>query len=133
MRFSNLRIMAMLVISLPALPARAKSLGWTAGMDAVSMDPHSSNSTFTNAFVTNVYESLVRFDDKLKIEPALAESWKITTPMVWRFNLRRGVKFHNGEAFGADDVVFTWARVNSPGSLVRGNLSDIKEVRKVDQ
>jgi len=134
MRISNLRIMAMLVISLAAaLPASAKTLAWTAGMDAVSMDPHSSNSTFTNAFVTNVYESLVRFDDKLKIEPALAESWKMTTPMVWRFNLRRGVKFHNGEAFGADDVVFTWARVNSPGSLVRGNLSDIKEVRKVDQ
>ena len=36
------------------------------------------------------------------------------------------------EAFDADDVVFSWQRVNTPGSLVKGNLSDLKDVRKVD-
>ncbi|MCW5261424.1 ABC transporter substrate-binding protein [Verminephrobacter eiseniae] len=135
MKISNLRLVlgVMLAIGVhTALPAKTL-LTWTAGLDALSMDPHSSTNSFTNAFVTNVYESLVRFNDKLQIEPALAESWKMRNPVVWRFHLRRGVKFHNGEAFDADDVVFTWSRASSPGSLVRINLSDIKEVRKVDQ
>jgi len=105
---------------------------WTASLDALSMDPHSTNNSFTNAFVGNVYESLVRFNEKLQIEPALASSWKTLSPTVWRFTLRQGVKFHGGESFDADDVVFSWQRTNTPGALVKGNLSDIKDVRKVD-
>lgn len=112
--------------------APAQSLTWSANLDALSMDPHSTNNSFTNAFVSNIYEALVRFNDKLQIEPALATSWKVVSPTVWRFTLRQGVKFHNGETFDADDVVFSWQRVNTPGSLVKGNLSDIKDVRKVD-
>ena len=112
--------------------APAQTLTWSASLDALSMDPHSTNNSFTNGFMGNIYESLVRFNEKLEIEPALATSWKLQSPTVWRFTLRQGVKFHGGESFDADDVVFTWQRVNTPGSLVKGNLSDIKEVRKVD-
>lgn len=112
--------------------ANAATFTWSAGNDALSMDPHSTNHSFTNAFVSNIYESLVRFNDKLQIEPALATSWKVVSPTVWRYTLRQGVKFHNGESFDADDVVFSWQRVNTPGSLVKGNLSDLKDVRKVD-
>ena len=113
-------------------PAPVQPLTWSANLDALSMDPHSTNNSFTNAFVSNIYEALVRFNDKLQIEPALATSWKVMSPTVWRFTLRQGVKFHNGESFDADDVVFSWQRVNTPGSLVKGNLSDLKDVRKVD-
>jgi peptide/nickel transport system substrate-binding protein len=122
-------------IGLAAAPAQAQptqTLTWAASLDALSMDPHSTNNSFTNAFVGNVYESLVRFNEKLQIEPALATSWKVMSPTVWRFTLRQGVKFHGGESFDADDVVFSWQRVNTPGSLVKGNLSDLKDVRKVD-
>ncbi|HEY3048487.1 MAG TPA: ABC transporter substrate-binding protein, partial [Polaromonas sp.] len=112
--------------------AGAATFTWSSNLDALSMDPHSTNNSFTNAFVSNIYESLVRFNDKLQIEPALATSWKLVSPTVWRYTLRQGVKFHNGESFDADDVVFSWQRVNTPGSLVKGNLSDLKDVRKVD-
>jgi peptide/nickel transport system substrate-binding protein len=54
------------------------------------------------------------------------------SPTVWRFTLRQGVKFHGGEAFDADDVVFSFQRSNTPGAMVKGNLSDVKDVRKVD-
>lgn len=123
---------AALALSLTFGAAHAQTLTWSASLDALSMDPHSTNNSFTNAFVGNLYEGLTRFNDKLQIEPALATSWRVVSPTVWRFTLRQGVKFHGGESFDADDVVFTWQRVNTPGSLVKGNLSDIKDVRKVD-
>ena len=113
-------------------PVAAKNFTWAYNADVLTLDPHSSNNTFTNTFLGNVYEALVRHNDRMEIEPVLAERWERTTPTVWRFALRRGVVFHNGESFDADDVLFTWARVNSPGSMARGLLGAIKEVRKVD-
>ena len=126
------RAFAVLAFGITAGAAQANTFTWTSTLDALSMDPHATNNSFTNAFVGNIYESLVRFNDKLEIEPALATSWKTLSPTVWRFTLRQNVKFHGGETFDADDVVFSWQRTNTPGSLVKGNLSDLKEVRKVD-
>ncbi|WP_439549432.1 ABC transporter substrate-binding protein [Falsiroseomonas sp.] len=130
----NLALAALLALAAPiaSRDAEARNFTWAFNADVLTLDPHSSNNTFTNTFMGNVYEALVRHNDRIEIEPALAESWERTTPTIWRFNLRRNVVFHNGESFDADDVVFTWARVNSPGSMARGLLGAIKEVRKVD-
>jgi peptide/nickel transport system substrate-binding protein len=51
---------------------------------------------------------------------------------VWRFELRKGVTFHDGTPFTADDVVFTLARVAGEGSDMKSNVNDIKEVRKIN-
>lgn len=115
-----------------SVPAQAATFTWSASADALSMDPYSTNNTFTNSFMNNIYEALVRFNERMEIEPALAESWSTTSPTVWRFKLRRNVKFHNGEPMTADDVVFSWQRVQTPGSLTRLNLGNVKDVRKVD-
>jgi peptide/nickel transport system substrate-binding protein len=129
----HLALAALLALAAPiaSRDAEARNFTWAFNADVLTLDPHSSNNTFTNTFMGNVYEALVRHNDRIEIEPALAESWERTTPTIWRFNLRRNVVFHNGESFDADDVVFTWARVNSPGSMARGLLGAIKEVRKV--
>ncbi|UCG98356.1 MAG: ABC transporter substrate-binding protein, partial [Burkholderiales bacterium] len=132
MTLSVLRFVAAIVISLAGMAANARTLTWAASADALTMDPHATNNSFTTAFVSNVYETLVRFDDKLRIEPALAESWTVLSPTTWRFKLRRGVRFHNGDPLTADDVVFSWQRIQSPGALVKGTLGDILDVRKVD-
>ena len=110
----------------------AKTFTWAASADALSMDPYSTNNSFTNSFMNNIYEAMVRFNEKMEIEPALAESWQVTSPTVWRFKLRRNVKFHNGDAMTADDVVFSWQRIQSPGSISKLNLGNVKDVRKVD-
>jgi peptide/nickel transport system substrate-binding protein len=121
-----------LSMTLGSAGAEAKTFTWTASLDVMSMDPYSTNNSFTNSFMNNVYEGLVRFNEKVEIEPALAESWQNLSPTVWRFKLRRNVKFHNGEAMTADDVVFSWQRVQTPGSIAKLNLGDVKDVRKVD-
>ena len=117
---------------LAASPLHAKSFTWSFNGDIQTLDPHSSNNTFTNAFANNIYEGLTRHNDKIEIEPALAERWELVNPTTWRFTLRRGVKFHDGADFDADDVVFTWQRLNTPGALARRVVGDVKDVRKVD-
>ena len=119
-------------LTLATTAVQAKTFTWTASADALSMDPYSTNNSFTTAFMTNIYEGLVRFNEQLKVEPALAESWTSVSPTVIRFKLRQGVKFHNGEAFTADDVVFSWQRVQTPGSITKLDLGEIKDMRKVD-
>jgi peptide/nickel transport system substrate-binding protein len=123
---------AALLASALALPVEAKTFTWSFNADILTLDPHSSNNTFTNAFANNIYEGLTRHNDRIEIEPALAERWELVNPTTWRFHLRRGVTFHDGAAFDADDVVFTWARLNTPGALARRVIGDVKEIRKVD-
>ena len=100
--------------------------------DALSMDPHSLNETLQLSVTGNVYEPLVTRDKDLRLVPALATSWKQVSPTVWRFELRKGVKFHDGKPFTADDVVFSLARGAGDGSDMRSYTNDFKEVRKIN-
>jgi len=99
--------------------------------DALSLDPHSLNESLQLSVTANVYETLVGRNKDLSLAPLLATSWKQTSPTVWRFELRKGVVFHDGTPFTADDVVFSFARAQGDGSDMRATLSDIKAVRKV--
>ena len=99
--------------------------------DAQSMDPHSLNESLQLSFMANVYEPLVGRDKKLGLIPALATKWSQTSPTVWRFELRKGVSFHDGAPFSADDVVFSFKRAAGDGSDMKSYNSSIKEVRKV--
>lgn len=86
----------------------------------------------TIGFLNHLFEPLVRYDIELKIEPALAESWEIVDATTWRFHLRRGVTFHNGNPFTADDVVASILRAVDPSSPVKSNLPGVNEAKKVD-
>ena len=94
----------------------AKTLRYANQGDLKSLDPYTLNETTTNAHINNVYEGLVRRDRELKIVPALAERWENPEPTRWRFYLSKGVKFHNGEEFTADDVLFSADRIRQQGS-----------------
>jgi len=99
--------------------------------DALSMDPHSLNESLQLSFTGNIYEPLVARDKKLGLVPGLAVSWKQNDPLTWRFELRKGVKFHDGSPFSADDVVFSYQRAQAEGSDVKTYVGNIKEIRKV--
>ena len=96
------------------------------------LDPHAQNQGWALGIVGNLYEGLVRHDEELRVEPALAEKWSRVESDVWRFELRQGVTFHDGAAFTADDVVYSFERARQPGSAVAAVLRDIDEVRQID-
>jgi peptide/nickel transport system substrate-binding protein len=112
--------------------AGAKTFRWASDADVASLDPYSRLETFQASFLANIYEPLVRRDPELRLEPALATSWTQEAPLVWRFHLRRGVKFQDGSPFTADDVVFSFHRATADGSQIALVLSAIKQVRKLD-
>ena len=112
--------------------AEAKTLKWGASREIASLDPYSFGDTFTLSVLNHVYEGLVRYTGDLKIEPALAESWETVSPTVWRFKLRKGVTFHNGAPFTADDVIASLTRVTHDTSPLKGNLPAYKSATKVD-
>ena len=58
-------------------------------------------------FTGNIYEPLIGRGKKLELIPQLAAEWKQTSPTIWRFKLRKGVKFQDGTPFTADDVIFS--------------------------
>ena len=99
-----------------------------------AMDPHYHNLGPNNAFSSNVYESLILQDESQKLTPGLAVSWKPVNDTTWEFKLRKGVKFHDGSDFNADDVIFTFERApnvaNSPSTF--GTYLKGKSFKKID-
>ncbi len=121
-------------VAMAAAPvaAEANTFRWSYSGDVATLDPQALRETFTREFLHNIMEPLVSYDQNMQIEPALAESWELLSPDVWRFNLRRGVTFHNGNPFTADDVIFSFLRGSSEGSPFSGNVNQIVEIRKID-
>ena len=110
-------LLAGLVILVPlATPSLAKTLRWSSAGDVISYDPNAQVDSFTQSVQNMVYDGLVRRNKDLAIEPALATSWEVIEPTRWRFHLRQGVKFHEGQPFNADDVVATIQRQIDPGA-----------------
>jgi len=113
-------------------PVQAQTFKYANQGDALSMDPHSLNESLQLTFTGNIYEPLIGRGKKLELVPALATDWKQTAPTVWRFNLRKNVRFHDGTPFTADDVIFSYNRSRGDGSDVKSKIGSIKEIRKLD-
>lgn len=106
---------------------------WAGARDIYSLDPYSFGSSYTINFLSHIYEGLVRYNESLELEPALATSWEATSPTTWRFKLREGVTFHNGNPFTADDVIASLERVSAENSPLKGNLPSYESATKVDE
>jgi peptide/nickel transport system substrate-binding protein len=114
--------MSILVLVLPVdcKPRSVPSEPWdkvTVFQSSVSLgDPHIvSDSVNRLSIIFSVYEALVKQDNEGIYQPSLAESWVVgEDARTWTFNLRSGVKFHNGESLSAKDVVATLGRVLDP-------------------
>jgi len=123
---------AALAAAMLAAPAEAKTFRYAFQGDLNALDPYTLNETFTLGAMGNVMEGLTKRDKDLKIIPGLAERWELLEPTRWRFHLRKGVKFHNGEDFTADDVIFSAERALSPESNIKSRIAAGTKLVKVD-
>lgn len=106
------------------LPAAAADLSMGLASEVTTLDPHFHNIGPSVNTSMHIYDALINNDrDKGRLKPGLAESWKAIDELTWEFKLRRGVKFHDGSEFTADDVVYSFDRpatiLNSPGSFTQ--------------
>src|SRR5947207_11996094 len=132
MKIKTLVVTGALAFALASTPAAAKTFRYAFQGDLNALDPYTLNESFTLGALGNVYEGLTKRDKDLKIIPGLAERWEMVDPLKWRFYLRKGVKFHGGEDFTADDVVFSTARMFSPDSQIQTRAPKDMQAVKVD-
>ena len=130
---------------------RMAALAWLAGAGAIAaaqdltvglstpittLDPHFHNLSPNNSMVRHVFETLIKTDEAQRPLPGLAESWRALSDTEWEFKLRKGVKWHDGKEFTADDVLATFKRVpdvpNSPASFAVF-VRQITDARAVDK
>jgi len=88
------------------------------GLEASSLDPHLGRSGGDAYYWKQMYDLLVGADSKLVSQPglSLAQSWEIPDPKTMVFNLRKGVKFHDGTPFNAEAVKFNVERILDPAT-----------------
>jgi len=118
--------------ALVPIAAQAENvLRWTSQGDALTLDPHSQNEGPTNAMNGMIYESLVTRDADLALQPELATSWEAGED-GWTFQLREGVTFHDGAAFTAEDVVFSFERAKAEASDFKEQAKSVASVEVID-
>jgi peptide/nickel transport system substrate-binding protein len=114
-------------------PAAAENvLRWASATEALTFDPHSANNRPTQLETSQIYEPLVDFNSSYAIEPSLAVAWQLIDPTTWQFDLRQGVRFHDGTRFTSEDVVFSLSRARSKLSSYREYVASIAAAEAVD-
>src|SRR5262249_25037886 len=103
------------------------------GVDPSTLDTMNQQETPASVVAAHIYDTLVERDQSLKLVPALAaELPKLVAPTTWEIKLRRGVRFHNGEEFGAESVKWSLERVKDPSMRGSSNFKPIDRVEIVD-
>ncbi len=106
---TTIALAAVLLASTAPVLAQTLTIGTRAGPE--SIDPHFTATGTHAEALKHVFDTLVWSGDRLQLEPRLAESWKPIGPTTWEFKLRKGVKFHDGSDFTAEDVKFSIERI----------------------
>ena len=139
----NLALLAVLLPALAAPLAADRVVRSGSLREPQSMDPARSWDDTSSFYIGNVFDKLVSLDSQsMRIEPSLGVSWETSQDgLTWTFNLRKGVRFHDGTPFDADAVVFTFFRQMDPANP--NHLTDfpmfneiftyLKSVRRIGQ
>ncbi|MGH8724078.1 MAG: ABC transporter substrate-binding protein [Burkholderiales bacterium] len=134
MRIANSLVGVVFCAVVSATPAAAQELRIGLAAEPTAMDPHYHNLSPNNSLLSHIFESLVDQDERQRLTPGLAESWKAVDATTWEFRLRRNVRFHDGTPFTADDVIFSFERApnveGSPSSF--GIYARGKNLSRVD-
>ena len=127
----TIRLLGVAALLSTSTIVNAETLRWARAGDALTLDPHSQNEGPSHTMRHQMYEPLIIRDTAGNFVPTLATDWAPSSddPNVWVFNLREGVKFHDGADFNSEDVVFSINRAKQPNSDMKELLGSIVEVR----
>lgn len=115
-------IAALAILSTFGVPASAAPEGTlVVGMEAdpYAMDPLAAWMTYGMVIMRQIYDTVIDFGPNGELNPRLATSWEQPDDLTWRFHLRKGVKFHNGYPFTAEDFKFSLERILDPENKCR--------------
>ena len=124
-----INILLVLVMSGFVSTSFAASLKWSMPGDSLTLDPHAQNEGPTHMVSRQVYEGLVTPGISMEILPQLAESWDATSADTWVFNIRKGVKFHDGSSLKASDIAFSINRAKTAPSDMVDLIKSIKSAK----
>lgn len=116
-------------------PKRGGVLKAAFSADPAGFDPVRGPSGMSHVVIEQVYSTLMALDPDAKPYPELAESYEASPDgLTYTFKLRKGIKFHNGDPFTADDVKFTFDRLRAKdsGYSYTSQVETIKSVDVVD-
>jgi peptide/nickel transport system substrate-binding protein len=96
----------------------------------LQLDPRYATDANSVRVGNLIYNSLLRADDRSQLRPELAESWRMLDDRTYLFELRKGIKFHNGQPLTAADVKFTYESILDPNnrSPKRGLLKSLQSI-----
>ncbi|MCX4529614.1 ABC transporter substrate-binding protein [Streptomyces sp. NBC_01551] len=116
----------------PAAAGELDSFTWALYAEPPTLDYIAAFDYPQNTVLSNVCESLMRWTPQLTVAPGLAEKASNPDPTTWVYDLRPGVKFHDGGVMSADDVVFSLGRQLDPdgGSAWNSNFSNVESLTK---
>lgn len=114
---------------------RDDTLRWASNQVPESLDAYFNNVRIGVIIAHHLWDQLIYRDPKTgQYKPLLATAWKWAGPKSLELELRKGVRFHNGEAFDADDVVYTLNFVSNPANkaVTQQNVNWIEKAEKID-
>ncbi len=133
------RLVAVLVlVALLASPGcggggAPRSLSFGLRTEPNSLDPLMAPDIYSQWATGLVYDGLVEINDRLEVIPALAASWDVSDDgLVWRFALRRDVRWHDGTVLTAADVRRTYEAILDPAGAVTLPRSDFQSIARVE-
>ena len=108
--------------------------GWSGVAEIVTLDPAQINQVLQFQIASNVYSGLTHIDSNLVAQADIAESWEVSEDgLVYTFKLREGATFHNGDAFNADDVIFTFDRSSDPAQSIHSQaIANVVSLEKLN-
>nr|WP_297356187.1 ABC transporter substrate-binding protein [uncultured Caldimonas sp.] len=134
-----LPLVAAALLALGAAPAAQAQAGKTTAVIGLTLEPPGLDPTTGAAAAIgeivhyNVLEGLTKINQDGSVSPLLAESWKVEPDgRSYTFQLRRGVRFHDGEAFDASDVKFSFERARAEGSTNKAKKAVFDNIARVD-
>jgi len=133
------RLVLAVFLLLTAIPACRPTMPPTGTLVyGINTQPNTLNPLLAPDIVSRwaielVFDGLVDVNERLDVVPALAQRWQVSPDgLTWSFDLRRGVRWHDGAPFTASDVQFTYAAIFDPAAKSTLPRSDYQNIARIE-